>query len=408
MKRLLTLLLLVLAMAGLVIATQQPGQTLMLAIGSWHAAYPISLVLIALLLSYLAIITLTVLVSQLIYRWRQWQWARRDRMSTATLETLTQGILALWTHRWADAQQTLETLTQRQEHPPILAWLGQAQAAGKQQDLARLQQACQQAYDRFPHHRPSIVLAQAQWLMTAKQPQLVIPLLQQWLSQCQKPQLASMIVLAKALHQEKKWDALQTLLVNLGKQLPSLQRSHLIPYTPLQILWAHAMQQTTSIDTCQRLWWSLPKPWQWQTTCLLPYLDGLAQAGEQKTARKLLDKACQKHVQRELIPYFAHLEWIPELERLEQLETWQTTLPQEPALLEALAEAYLNVGAINQATTLLHQLECPPANLLIRLAYLHLTHHQPQEACRILKDAQAHAQAPAKDEQIQTPEAPEA
>lgn len=341
MIKFLVLILLMLALGiGAALLVQYDSSYVFITYGQWQLENNISVLLCLILLSYIVIWALLKVLHGL---WKvpdsldAYSFKRKRNSAT---KHLNQGLIDLIECRWETAEKNLLKDVDYSE-TPLLNYLGAARAAAQQNNFDARDQHLKAAHANGEKADVAILLTQADLQLNHLQTEQALATLSR-LREIAPRHGYVLKLLSRLHHQLREWD-------KLAEILPELRKSKVLTAEQLESLeldtYKGILEQASKnqIDTTlAEAWNALPKVLRKDSRLAAVYISAVISKGESKEAEQLLHSSLNKHWDENLIGLYGQLQIEDNNHLLAQCEKWQSTQPNSPALVLALARLNRN------------------------------------------------------------------
>ncbi|WP_303903085.1 heme biosynthesis HemY N-terminal domain-containing protein [Thiohalomonas denitrificans] len=371
MKFLLIALLVLVGVVGLALLVQEDSGYVLLSWGEWTVESSLSLLLIVITLTFVA---LHLLVRLLVNGWRipgrMAHWRREQRLRKARRST-QRGLLALAECDWKRGERYL-IRNGADSEIPLINYLGAARAAQKQGADERRDRYLAQAHQSMPEAELAVGFTQAEVQLSHGQTEHALATLMHLRSIA--PKHGYVLNLLRRLYEQLgSWKDLLELL-------PELRRQKVLEPEAIDTLErkAHAKllrRPGQSASSLREIWERVPRG-QRNGELLRLYVEELLRVGENQDAEKLLVGGIRQIWDPELVRLYGLVQSDDPGRQLSVAESWLADHDRQPDLLLSLgriavradlwgkARAYLeaSLGAAPRAETY-----CELGHLLARL-----------------------------------------
>lgn len=343
MKKLVFLLLVVVAVAGLLfwlVGDNQATVTLatsgyVMQFGLWTA---LGLLLITLLLVRLAYAALRALIAP---GWRLMN-NREQRRDRKILEQSRAGLVALAEGRWSAAQKVLlKTADKLDRKTALICYLGAAEACAKLGDSAEALEILRLAEEAEEANQLAVGLSRASLYSDQNRHEEALAQLQR-LHRSSPNHPYVLAKLAQVYRVVGDWDALEKLLPDLLSNKVLDKAAGVDTQVQISVAQLNALSKATDsskatkVKVLEELWARTKKPVRDAPQVLSEYVRALAAAGEMDTAEATLRRAINKRWDDDLVIQYGQLHGQDTMRQLVTAEGWLRERPNNANLLLTL------------------------------------------------------------------------
>lgn len=333
MKRLLILLVVLVASVWLGLQVQRDPGYVLLAYQHWAIETSVWVALASLLVLCYTLYSLVKFLSKLsktpgLFR----RWKKKQRVLAAQKHTM-RGLLALAEGQWQKAEKNLIRGSQYGDMP-LISYLAAAWATQEQGQHLQRDEYIQQAFLANPDAQIAISLTQAQLQISHKQWEQALATLTSLLKQA--PNHPYVYKLLKIVYlQLNDWENLLDLLPMLRKfQVAKQQELEQLETAAYQHKLANAKAFT--YDELVIIWQKIPRQLRKQHDLIKPYVERLIKLNHIDEAVTLLQDALNKQLDNSLIHTYGLIKSSSSDKQLKVAETWLQQQPDNPELLLCL------------------------------------------------------------------------
>jgi len=380
MVKIVLILLVLAAGAGLALLAGRDGGYLLLAWNGWRVEINNLVVAVGLLLGLFLglhwLINMAAAMRRGHGHWQQRRILRRDRSGQ---RALLAGLLCLAEGRWASAEKKLRRSVGLSK-TPLLGLLGAAQAADGQDDYDGRDRYLATASRCTPTSVVAVGLQRARYLVSDGQIEQAIHALQRLLEV--EPRHPLVLGQLHALYaQSENWQGLLDLL-------PQLRKQKLVDPAAAEALTRKChLQLLKTADNLVEAWRHLPKKYAHDGEMLGLYLQVLIAEGQADRAIALLQRELNRGLHDGLLELYGSIPAEDSTRQLEQVEKWLQHSPTHPMLLRVAGRIAARADLRDRAVTYYEALTATHADPLAcnELAKLYLLQQQPEMALKSLQ-----------------------
>jgi len=335
MRRLFTLLLLLLVAIGLGLLLRADTGYALLSWGGWSAEMSLSM-LVVLLLAGLFVLYLSLRLLRGLFRMpRRFRGGLRHWRRQRARNGLTQGLIDLAEGRWQAAETGLSKWAEHSE-TPLINYLAAARAAQLQGGHRRRDVYLKHAYEKTPSATVAVLLTQAELQLGHGQQEHALATLRR-LQELSPGHRFGLRMLARAYQQVGDWESLHEILPQLRrKQVFKDSEMALIEqdcYRRLIIQRGDRGQQ----EGLDALWNKLPRRLRRDNGIQLARVRALLSLKQPEAAQQAIENGLKRDWNAEMVVLYGTLIGGDAGQRLKQAEAWQKSHPGDPRLLLTLA-----------------------------------------------------------------------
>lgn len=351
MRRMLSLLILLVASVGAALWFERQGGFVMVRVGEITLQSSLFVAIAAVVVVWV----LAALLSALIRRLRHLPEGIRGRLgqrrSSRARHELVEGLIELAEGRYALAEKRLEG-SAGAARLPVFNHLLSALAAQRRGDWTRRDDLLAEADAAEPRARLAVGLVQAQLQVDAAQWEQALATLG-WLRQEAPRNHRVLILMVRTLQALDDQAGLEALL-------PDLRRESVLPDEEMAALEARILERRLAAlgpeagaDALAQVWKAIPKTRQRDPALRARYARALIAADCQATAERELRRWLKSRWSSELVAVYGELELDPPQRVYNPLADWLKERPEDPTLLYAAARQAIRCALWGQARSYL-------------------------------------------------------
>ncbi len=351
MRRLISVLVLLLGSVVAALWFERQGGFVMLRVGDWTVQSSLFVALAAIVLLWLAITTIWTGLLRIGRTPGKVRAHWEDRREQRAEDELIDGLIELAEGRYTKAEKHLASKSAH-ANQPMLHYLLAALAAQRQAAWQRRDRLLAQADAAEPRARVAVGLLQAQLQVDAQQWEQALATLS-WL-RGKAPQNHRVVGLLTRTYQALN-DA-----QGLADLLPELRRAQALPDDEIAVIERNAFQRrieqlgrTASSDALAQVWRELPRERRRDPSLRAIYARGLMAADCPATAERQLRRWLKQRWEPLLVEVFGELVSDPPQRAYDQTRQWLEERPEDPVLLYVAARQAMRCELWGQARSYL-------------------------------------------------------